>query len=143
MKTLLLAAVVLVGCGGEAPFTVDVLCYRFHSALPLDGEVVKEAAELADKMMYERLDINFCGSIVVDVVVVESITVAGAPKSGLCIPAFGIYVLRDLDSLLHELLHAWDFHHAALGSAWHEGWKTNGYEVTANMFKRRAVWVDK
>lgn len=48
------------------------------------------------------------------------------------------------EALLHELLHLWDWQHAAPGTFVHEGWDENGYyEATREFQSRMTLWCER
>ncbi len=71
----------------------------------------------------------------------------GSPE-GVCLIGqydwfYGITVNDDSDSLVHELLHAWDWGHMGLTTGMHDGWIDNGYFRASAWYQRVRIPTTK
>lgn len=142
MKALALVLLATTGCG-VARYNKVVSCYNFHSDIPWGNEAALETdARLSLEVLHDRLGIDLCRSGWVDVEIVDEIVgLDGKEKGGYSEAGFRIFIHPDLYSLPHESLHLWDFRHLAVGSAWHTGWATNGYDAAGLEYLKRMTRI--
>jgi hypothetical protein len=138
-------ALALTGCGAgvpfqEYPFSYSYRNFVFHSTEEIPTEYTDGNVARLCNMMVERLGIPFCekaGTVHVYMLTETFTGFDGRQTNGMDVPFTNtIFVLWTQRSLLHECLHLWDFMHLAVGSGWHEGWSTNGYDAADVEFKR-------
>lgn len=55
------------------------------------------------------------------------------------VPTRHISLDRTRIVLVHELLHDWDAQHLSVGTSWHEGWDSNGYDSAQTEYVRRLL----
>lgn len=145
MKTALL--LLLLGCGyPEAPaaFNYDSRQFHFHSATPIDADRTDFNVDLLCGMLTSA-GIALCpeaGQIDVDLIDGNFKGADGRQKAGVDVPFHNLMFIQLHEGhLMHECLHLWDFQHLAIGSAWHQGWDSNGYDALDKAFQKRAHWV--
>jgi len=138
MKTLVL---VLMACGPGPAYHYATPCFDLDSEVELDQRTLERDTEAAAALVdgFFR-DGQFCRSMRR-----THVTVRGAEwscpgmKPGGCIGYFNSFSGIDLNetgkALVHESLHLRDADRLCPGTAWHEGWETNGYNFLDDRFR--------
>jgi hypothetical protein len=138
-------ALALTGCGAgvpfqEYPFSYSYRNFVFHSTEEIPAEYTAKNVDRLCTLMVERLGIPFCekaGTVHAYILQEDFTGLDGQRYTGMDVPFTNtIFISWTQRNLVHECLHLWDFRHVAVGSAWHEGWETNGYKATDQEFKR-------
>lgn len=146
MKTYLTLAVLLMGCGHDFEYVTQARCLTFYSPNYLNQAVVEANVELAMAILVPVVGNDFCSEF--DGVPVrilkqrEWMSSENKMSAGNYDLFKGIVDNDRMDSLVHELLHAWETTHFRDSSS-HAGWNTNGYEaMSKDYFHRRnpAIW---
>ena len=140
MKLILAMAALIASCGPARPMKyecpVSITAMTFHGEFELDCTVVEQNVRLAQRILYEHgletpreFEDLYRG---MNVYIYDEDYLSYDLKSDSYVVGFymsgrGIETTRDGLSLLHELLHHLDAVYLQIGTAWHEGWTTNGY----------------
>lgn len=152
MKPVLALAVLTVSCGPARPMAyecpVSITPMVFHSEFELDCTVVEQNVRLAQRILYEHdletprefedlyrgMNVYIYDEDYLSYDLGSDSYVVGYYMSGR-----GIEMTKDGFSLLHELLHHLDAVYLQIGTAWHEGWKTNGYHEADLEYWQKAI----
>lgn len=144
MRPALLAlGVVLAGCG-NAPDWPDEFsreyragCFRVLSERYIpEGELEYNFAALSEALA-PLVDVCTLKIQTIHVLRVDSWSVQDGDAEGYFDPTAGITLGRSMRAWAHEMLHAKDAASLAVGSAWHEGWETNGYRERIDNYESR------
>lgn len=133
MRGALLPLLVLaVGCGDTLPLRYRADCLtEIESELPLFEDALTYNVHLAQSLMIQvgavKSREDFCqqlGSMRIRVFNVDHLP---GDIMGQYSIFEGISLTKTTSGLLHEFLHAVNSDHLQPGTAWHEGWDSNGY----------------
>jgi hypothetical protein len=142
VRSAAVSLVILVGCGGSSfdyPNEHQYGCFRFNSAQPFDSVEALDKNSLAVVSILASRGIarDFCEVVGPQEVIIleEPIETGDGYVHGACLPGTDVSMItRSTRSLMHEMLHRWDFAHLAYGSVSHAGWDTNGYRDASDEY---------
>jgi hypothetical protein len=144
---LLLGLCLTSGCDVVAPYEYETSCFLFQSATPMRPDSdLRVLSGYVETLFQERLGVDLCARL--DRIRVRSHDGEGN-MLGTSITGFTQPLTHDIDvtwhmrSLAHEVLHVWDFVHLAYGSAWHEGWDSNGYNALDAEYKKKRLAMNE
>ncbi len=134
----------------QASTSYDPPCLgEIRSELPIKRFSILEDLVLARNLL-DRAGIvpasEFCAAYEATPVYVQRfLTLDDDNKHGGQYSAFrGIDLPVCGEGLLHEMLHLWDWKHAAVGTFSHEGWEENGYKELGREFQgRMTLWCEQ
>ena len=121
----------LVGCDGTGPNRYYVDCLVIDSDVELSPEVVAHNIQVAKESM-EDIVPNFCEVFGGTRIEIRK----GFADVGYYDIFQGVVLDERMWSLPHELLHAWDTSHLAIGTRGHHGWETNGYYAAVSKYHK-------
>ena len=146
---LVVLAVLCVGCGGAdepVPYKFAHRNFVFRASFVIDAIKTRDNVDLICDLFPARLGIPFCttaGTVNVNFILQGFEGADGRRKEAVDVPFYNTMFIAPHElNLAHECLHLWDFQHVAVGSLWHQGWDTNGYNATADEYQRRASPVN-
>jgi hypothetical protein len=145
MRTLILLAVLAVGCGDPAndpalkQYTGACLT-RVFSATPLDASAVDQNGWVVRRALVDHglmTEAEFCAAFGRQDIYVEDVLEVSPGHAGMHDALGNVWLNKTMSTLAHELLHVWDTQHGAVGTVWHEHWDTNGYQGAITEYENR------
>jgi hypothetical protein len=132
----------MVGCGDPAS---DPSLNHYHagcltrvfSEIKLDQDRLTWDVVAARKaMVQEKLmtDQQFCDAFAYQDIYILDVDELSPGVRGMHDTLGNVWLSKDIVALAHELLHVWDMEHGHMGTIWHEGWTTNGYDAAAGQY---------